>query len=59
MHCPDFYIKKDNLLIDIKSRYIYNKQIENMKSKKEFAIKSGYRYEIYIFDRNGKMEETI
>jgi hypothetical protein len=34
IHCPDFYIKSDNLLIDVKSIYTYNLH------KKKYVIKT-------------------
>ncbi len=50
---PDIYIPDRNLIIEVKSDWIYNKQLELNKIKEEYTKKLGYNYEIWIFDRKG------
>jgi hypothetical protein len=48
---PDFYIKKLNLIIEIKSKYYYDKYLETNDLKREKCISDGYQY-IFIIDKN-------
>jgi hypothetical protein len=50
---PDIYIPDKNLIIEVKSQYIYNKQLELNKVKEKFTKDAGYDYEVWIFDRKG------
>ena len=50
-HFPDFYIEKYNLIVEIKSDYIYNKYLEKNKIKKETCVKLGYNY-LFIINKN-------
>jgi len=59
IHCPDFYIKSNNLLIDVKSNYTYNLHKVNMSLKQNAAIQCGFKYKIYIFNDNGTLNKII
>lgn len=59
IHCPDIYIPKNNLLIDVKSNFIYNLHKETMRLKKDAAIEVGFAYQILIFNRNGTIHEIL
>ena len=49
---PDFYIKKHNLIIEVKSSYILKKQTEQVQSLKQQAVLSaGYKY-LFILDND-------
>jgi len=48
---PDFYIPKYNLIIEIKSNYIYNLQKKLNEKKKKETIKAGYNY-IILKEKN-------
>jgi len=49
---PDFYIPKDNLIIECKSAYILNKQTLEIQTLKEQAVFSnGFTY-LFILDNN-------
>jgi transposase len=49
---PDFYIKPLNLIVEIKSTYILNKQgRKNVEAKKTATIESGYNY-VLILDND-------
>jgi len=51
MHFPDFYISEYNLIVEIKSNYIYNKYLEKNISKMNKCIEMGYNY-LFIIDKN-------
>jgi hypothetical protein len=51
----DFFIPKDNILIEIKSEYTYKKELIKNILKGLSVRKSGYLFEIWIFDKNGKL----
>ena len=48
---PDFFINKLNTIIEIKSRYTLEKDIDKNISKKESCIEQGYNF-IFIVDKN-------
>ena len=47
----DFYLKKYNMIIEIKSSYYYNRFLEKNLSKEESCINSGYDF-LFIIDKN-------
>ena len=56
---PDIFIPKDNLIIEVKSRYTYDKQKEKNLAKAEKCKELGYSYEFRIYDKKGKLERKI
>ncbi len=50
VYYPDIFIAKDNRIIDAKSSYIYEKEIEKNLAKKDAVIKAGYKFDFYIMD---------
>jgi hypothetical protein len=54
---PDFYIPKDNLIIEIKSIYTYTLDSKQEKIEKTTkAVKElGYKYEIWILNQKGEI----
>jgi hypothetical protein len=64
---PDIYIKKDNLIIEVKSRWWwdgygsekYKGRLYNNMKKREVALNEGYEYHLYIFDRNNNYKIFI
>ena len=50
---PDIYIPDKNLIIEVKSEWIYNKQLELNRAKEKYTKEYGYTYEVWIFDRKG------
>ena len=52
---PDFYIPKDNLIIEVKSDYTYKKHLIKNILKAHAVRKLNYNYEIWIFDKNHKL----
>jgi len=51
VYFPDFYLPRYNLIVEIKSSYTYNKELELNLIKKEWTIKDGYNF-IFIKDKN-------
>jgi len=47
---PDFYIKKDNKIIEVKSIYTYNIDIEKNLLKQKACLDAGYNFEFWIYD---------
>jgi hypothetical protein len=48
---PDFYIKSENLIIEVKSEYTYNVEIEKNNLKKEACLKNNLNFEFYIISK--------
>jgi len=45
---PDFYIPKDNLIIEVKSEHYYKKDLLKNKLKQQACLDSGYEFEFII-----------
>ena len=58
-HFVDIYLKNLNKCIEIKSTYTINLNYDNVLQKQKYAKKDGYNYEIWIFDKKGKLEKKI
>ena len=54
IYFPDFYIISENKIIEVKSTYYYNKDLENNLLKKEACINNGLNFSFYIYDRQNK-----
>jgi len=48
---PDFYIKEYNLVIEVKSSYTYNYNIDMNNAKRNATILAGYNF-IFIIDKD-------
>jgi hypothetical protein len=48
---PDFYIPQLNLIVEIKSSYTYEYDLDRNLAKKESSIKNGYNF-IFIIDKD-------
>jgi hypothetical protein len=48
VYLPDFYIISENLIIEVKSDYTYNADLEMNLLKKEYTEKAGYNFEFMI-----------
>lgn len=46
---PDIYILKDNLIIEVKSRYTFNKEKETVLLKEKATISDGFNYRFIIY----------
>lgn len=47
---PDIFIPKDNLIIEVKSDYTYNINVELNQQKKHACIVAGYNFRFMIYD---------
>ena len=47
---PDFYLPDYNLIIEIKSSYTYNYDLNKNLAKEEYSINSGYKF-LFIIDK--------
>lgn len=55
-YIPDFYIKSENLIIEVKSKYFYNLLINNIYEKAGAVISKGYNFILMInYGENGKV----
>ena len=48
---PDFYLPKLNLIIEIKSKYIYELELDQNLLKQQSCLNEGYNY-MFIIDKN-------
>jgi hypothetical protein len=55
---PDFYLPKYNLIVEVKSSYTYEYDLDKNLAKKEYSIKSGFNF-IFIIDKNYSELESI
>lgn len=56
---PDFYIPKNNIIVEVKSDYTYKVDLEINIRKKESTKKLGFNYLLLLFDRSLHRIETI
>lgn len=47
---PDIYIPNETRIIEVKSKYTYNAQLEQNLIKQDAAIQAGYAHEFMVFD---------
>ena len=50
-YCPDMWIPKDNLIVEIKSDYTYKLHEKNILYKQKGVISSGYKFNLFVFKR--------
>jgi hypothetical protein len=48
IYIPDFYIKSENLIIEVKSLYFYKKLLSNIHLKALYTIKKGFNFILLI-----------
>lgn len=56
LYIPDIYIKSENKIIEVKSNWTYNLEVEKNLLKKEACVKSGIKFEFWIISRNRKIK---
>ena len=54
-HYPDIYIKKENLIIEVKSIWTYYKELEKNIQKQLSCIEQGFKYEFWVFDNKREL----
>jgi hypothetical protein len=57
-HFVDFFINSQHRCIEVKSTWT-NQDKNNVLEKQQAAINLGYKYEIWIFDREGKKLQVL
>lgn len=53
---PDFYIKSENLIIEVKSEYTYNQYLEINNLKRQACLDNNLKFEFMIIDKNDYKE---
>lgn len=60
VYFPDFHIKSENKVIEIKSEWTIQLKQGNVEDKGLATIKSGYKYEIWVYnDKKVKVETRV
>ncbi len=60
VYFPDFFIKSENKVIEVKSEWTIQLKRGNVEEKGLATIKAGYRYEIWIYnDKKVKVETRV
>lgn len=60
VYFPDFFIKSENKIIEVKSEWTIQLRRGNVEDKALATIKAGYKYEIWIYnDRKVKVETRV
>jgi hypothetical protein len=53
---PDLYIPSQKKIIEVKSPYTYNKQLEQNHCKKNQVVQDGYTFEFWICSKEELIE---
>jgi len=53
---PDLYIPSEKKIIEVKSPYTYNKQLEQNHCKKDQVVQDGYTFEFWICSKKDIIE---
>jgi hypothetical protein len=53
---PDIYINFENLIIEVKSIYTMEKELEKNLAKRKACIEQGYNFQFWIFDRKQNLQ---
>ena len=56
---PDIYINKDNLIIEVKSTYTIQNNLECNLAKRNACIEQGFDYKFWIFDKKGNLIQEV
>lgn len=59
IYFPDFYIPENNLIVEIKSDYTFNKELEENLAKQKACLEQGYNF-IFIINKDySKFDELL
>ena len=58
VYFPDFFIKSENKIIEVKSEWTITIERGNVEEKAQATVKAGYKYEIWVYNGNKKKVET-
>ncbi len=50
VYYPDIFIPKDNRIIEVKSKWTYEKELNKNLAKQQSTINLGYKFDFYIMD---------
>lgn len=56
LYYPDIFIKSENLIVEVKSRYTLEKEMEKNKAKMEACVSHGYKTQLLVFERDGTLK---
>ena len=59
IYIPDIYIKSENKIIEVKSQFTYNNEIEKNKTKKETCLNLGMSFEFWIINLKGQIHNIL
>lgn len=60
VYFPDFFIQKENKIIEVKSEWTIQLRRGNIEEKAQATIKAGYAYEIWVYnDKKIKVETKV
>jgi len=60
VYFPDFFIKSENKIIEVKSEWTITLERGNVEEKAQATVKAGYKYEIWIYnDKKIKVETKV
>jgi len=60
VYFPDFYIKSENKIIEVKSEWTIKLLRANIEEKAQATVKAGYSYEIWVYnDKKVKVEKKV
>ena len=51
VYYPDIYIPKDNRIVEVKSFYTYEKELDKNLAKRKSVIDAGYIFDFYIMEK--------
>lgn len=52
IYIPDIYIKSENKIIEVKSKWTYELEVDKNRIKKETCLKSGFNFEFWIMNKS-------
>lgn len=58
VYFPDFFIKSENKIIEVKSEWTITLGRGNVEEKAQATVKAGYKYEIWIYNNKKLKVET-
>lgn len=56
---PDIYIKSQNRIIEVKSTYTYQRDLEVNLKKQKACLELGYKFNFYIMNQDGSLHEIL
>ena len=60
VYFPDFFIKSENKIIEVKSLWTLTLKRGNVKEKADATVKAGYKYEIWVYnDKKVKVKTEV